>query len=206
MLKKFVLLSSALSLGACAYALEDSIQDVQFVTPGATGAQCYVYVKGLRHVVYPPETITLGNAGDDLKVDCWAPGNRRQTIFVRPQINRKADLNILNGGVGYAWDHASGALYQYPQIIEINFTDTPTKPAPPPFQNAPDIRQPETYSLEEFSAGEPKLNRDQYNTPPELRRRGEGASFDSYDMNDGSFYEPSGNLSGKGDLQNIPGQ
>lgn len=205
MFKKAILISSALSLGACAYAIEDSIQDVKFVTPGATGAYCNVYVEDLRYVVHPPQTINLRNSGEDLKVDCWAPGNRRQTIFVRPHNAKSADLNLLNMGVGFAWDEASGALYKYPQIIEINFTDTPTKEAPPPFQNAPDIRQPETYPLEEFSAGQPKLNRDQYSQPAEIRKRG-GSSEATSDINEGAFYEPSGDLSGKGSLSPIPGQ
>jgi hypothetical protein len=201
--KNLLLMSATLSLGACAYAIEDAIQDVQFLTPGAQNAECDVFVDGLRFRVSPPETINLPKGYQDLVVDCKAPGNRRKKIYIKPQISETSHLNLATAGVGYVWDHVSGAMYKYPLVVEVNFTDTPVTEMPLPAQNNPDIRQPEDYPLEEFKPGSPILNEDRYKQQTQILRRGEGAYANERAVQQDSFYEPSGSLSGKGSFTKV---
>lgn len=172
MFKKFLVVSSLLAVGACASVLDGAKQDVRFVTPGAYDAVCQVYVDGLRYRVRPPQTINIVNSKKDLHVDCLAPGNRRREIYIKPEIAGDALWNVGTAGAGFVVDYASEALFKYPDIVEINFTDMPVTDQPLPAQNNPDIRQPEDYPLEEFSPAQPRLNRDRYAPKVKILKRG----------------------------------
>lgn len=208
MLKKTLILGSVLLLGSCAYALDDQIQDVQFLTPGAEDATCNVYIERVHYVIKPPQKVSLSKSRKDMTIDCLAPGNRRQKVIIEPGYQKSTALNVLNGGGGIPWDYASNAMFKYPDIIEVSFVDVPVVPQPLPSQNNPDIRQPEDYPLEEFLPGRPRLNSDAGRITPEILRRGEGASYNdpSYatQSDDGSdaFSEPAKMGGDKGNLQN----
>ena len=173
MSKKIALLCFVLSVGACSTVIDGSHQDVKFVTPGAYDAVCSVYVDGLRYKVHPPQTLNLVNAKKNLHVDCMAPGNRRKEIYIEPKMAKSALWNMGTAGVGFAVDYASEALFKYPDVIEVNFTDAPVTDQPLPAQNNPDIRQPEDYPLEEFSPAQPRLNADRDASQTKILRRGE---------------------------------
>lgn len=164
-------LMMATILGGCAYVLDGSTQEIKVVTPGAKGARCEVNVDNLLYNAFPPQSIIIPKSGADLIVDCLAPGNRRKQVVIAPSYADHAGTNVVNAGVGVAWDLASNALYQYPAIIEVNFTDTPPGPPQYPAQNSPDIRAPETYPLEEFKDDSPRLNEDRNKMPVEILRR-----------------------------------
>lgn len=189
-------------LSACSYALSDSVQEVAFETPGAQGAECAVYVEGLRFSVSPPQSINLPNSRHNLEVTCKAPGYREQTIYIKPHFSDTSLLNVANAGAGFVLDYASDALFKYPDVIRVDFTDTPVSDPPIPAQNAPDIRQPEDYPLEEYRPGQPRLNSDRYKEEPEILRRGgapissESGGASAYSSD--AFYEPVGDLGGKG--------
>lgn len=189
------------ALTACAYATDSSVQDVKFVTPGAYGAECHVYVEKVKYVVHPPQTVNLFKSGKNLEVDCLAPGNRRKKIFIEPGIEGSSTWNLTNGGIGYAWDYASGALWRYPDIIEVNFTDTPIADEDMPAQNRPDVRSPDDHMLEEFSPGQPRMNADRHAQPAEiLRRQKGGATSAAPYSNAAAFSESSVPGKDKGDL------
>lgn len=204
MLKKIPYLLPLAVLGACAYAIDGSIQEVEFKTPGARNAACNVYVDGLKHKVKPPQVIALPKGKEDLVVDCMAPGNRRKVVYIEPQIETSTAWNAANAGTGIAWDYASGALFRYPDVIEVDFTDTPVQEPPPPAQNAPDIKQPEEYDLEEFSPGSPRMNADKHALPVEIMRRQSASQSMSggarYNDDTDAFSEPVYTGGGKGDL------
>ncbi len=209
MFKKASYLIPLAILGACAYAIDDSIQDVHFVTPGAHGAACNVYVEGLKYKVKPPQTVNLFKSKEDLVVDCMAPGNRRKILYIESGIETSTAWNVTNAGVGLPWDYASGALFHYPDVIEVDFTNEPVVDPEPPAQNRPDIRQPEEYILEEFSPSEPMMNEDRNNPPIEILRREGASSSANTIMNEAAvFSEPvaesgsngSTSASGKGNL------
>ncbi len=169
---RFVSLLSVLVLASCAYALEGHIQDLTVETPGAHDAICYVYVDRLRYKFRPPQTQNISRSKEDLVIDCVAPGNRRQKVVIKPMIEAATVLNALGPAVpGVAWDYASGALFAYPDVVEVDFTHSTVKPMPLPAQNNPDIKQPEEYELEEFLSSHPRLNSDRYNVPAEIKRR-----------------------------------
>lgn len=202
MLKKTAFLVPLILIGACAYTFDGAIQPVEFKTPGATNAVCNVFIEKVKYVVRPPQTVNLFKSYDTLTVDCLAPGNRRKVVYIEPTIENSSYGNLANGGVGYAWDAASQALWKYPDIVEVNFTDTPVKEFGLPAQNAPDIRQPEEYKIEEYSPSTPSMNSDKDAPPIEILRR-EGAvvsgsaSRDNFTMSE----PPGGVTGGKGELQ-----
>lgn len=205
MLKKISYLLPLAVLGACAYAIDGSVQEVEFKTPGATNSACNVYVEGLKHRVKPPQRINIAKSKEYLVVDCMAPGNRRKVVYIEPQIETSTAWNAANAGTGVAWDYASGALFRYPDVIEVNFTDTPVQDPPPPAQNAPDIKQPEEYYLEEFSPGSPRLNKDKSAPPVEIMRRGGTVSAGASTADDGTsaFSEPTYSGGDKGNLMSV---
>lgn len=172
-----------MALGACAYGIDGSIQEVQFLTPGAQNAACDVYVDRLRYRVKPPRSLDLFKSGKTLIVDCKAPGNRRKTINIEPQIEPSTAWNVANGGAGVAWDYASGALFRYPDVIEVDFSDTPITQQQHPAHNNPNLRQPGAYNLEEFLPDSPRLNADKNATPLEILRR-ESLSVNTYGEKD----------------------
>lgn len=178
MRNSFYLLASVFLLGGCAYLTEKSNQNLTVLTPGAEDALCYVYVDGVKYKFSPPETVNIFKSKEPLVVDCLAPGNRRKKLEVKPTIARSAPGNVVTGvAPGLAWDYVSGALFKYPDIIEVDFTEVPVRPEALPAQNNPDVVQPEDYYLEEFSPSEPRMNNDRNVPPPELLRRGEVSSF-----------------------------
>ena len=161
-----------LTLSACASLAEDPVQEVRFETPGARGALCTVNVDGFLYKVRPPQAVKLPKTGRGLSVDCSAPGNRRQKIFVESTTTSGAAANLANGLLpGLVWDVGTGGLYHYPDVVTIDFSSIAVRPEPMPAYNNPDIRQPEDYDLEEFRPGTPRLNSDRNAVPTELKRR-----------------------------------
>lgn len=201
-MRKTLLLISTSVLSACAYATDTSVQDITIRTPGAEDAKCLMYVDGVRYRMHPPETTSIARTEEDLIIDCMAPGNRRKKVVIEPMYSDKAVGNVATAGVGLAWDYASGALYKYPDIVEVSFIDMPPGPAFIPAQNNPDIRQPEEYQLEEFSPSQPRMNSDRNKIPTQFLKRG-GETVSSNQANDNAFSENSGDSIGKGELQSI---
>lgn len=200
MLKKIAYLIPLAVLGACAYAIDGSVQDVKFETPGAQNAACSVYVEKLKYRVKPPQVLNLYKSRKDLIVDCMAPGNRRKIVRIPMEIEDATAWNATNAGVGLPWDYASGAMFRYPDVIEIDFRDVPVVAPALPAHNNPDIRQPEEYILEEFSPGAPRMNSDRNAPPIEILRRQHVASGTASMGSNSAFSEPAGGSQGKGDL------
>lgn len=204
MLNKPVILSSltaVLLLGACAYAIDGAVQDVKFVTPGAQDARCDVYVEGLRYRVKPPQTINLYKSGEDLRIYCMAPGNRQREIIIKPQTEESAAWDTATAGVGLVWDYTSGAMFRYPDVIEINFEGAPVVPMPPPSHNNSDIRQPETYRLEEFMPSAPLMNDRRSQQQGTIYRRVPTGGDPG--PSGAEFSEAPANWQDKGDLHNV---
>ena len=199
--KYAVLLLAVLFLTSCSYATEGSIQDVTVKTPGAHDALCFLYVKDIKYKVRPPQTINIIRHSEDMVVDCKAPGNRHKTIYIEPVISDMAALNVSNGLVpGLAWDYASGALFEYPPLVEVNFENTPVRPMPLPAQNNPDIKQPEDYNLEEFSPSQPRMNADKFQAANPLKRRVRPQPEENFLEDSYAQEEP---VMDKGDLMNV---
>jgi len=160
-----------LGLCACATVFERAIQDIEIVTPGAENAKCYVDANSTRYVVYPPQSVTIAKSDQNLKVTCLAPGNRKRELVIAPDEADSAFGNFVWGGVGYGVDHATGALYKFPDTISVDFTTARVSPEALPDHNAADLRPPESYDLEEFMPAQPRLNADKDEALPVLLPR-----------------------------------
>ena len=179
-------------LMGCAYATESSNQYITFETPGAQDAKCYAYVEKLKYQVFPPQTINIKKSMEDMEITCDAPGNRHVELTVPSQLSKRA---IWGGPVGVAWDMASESLHHYPCVIAIDFSMEELKPNKLPQHNNSDIRQPESYDLEEFKSYQPRLNSDKHKISTPLIRRGQSLPEEYMD-----FDEPPKN---KGNLQPV---
>ena len=175
-MRKALLLISTVMFVGCSYAIDTSVQDITIRTPGAVDAKCNMYVDGVRYRMHPPETTSIARTKEDLIIDCLAPGNRRKKVKIEPMYADSAAGNVVTAGVGLAWDYASGALYKYPDVVEVSFVGMPPGPAFIPAQNNPDIRQPEEYDLEEFRPSQPRMNSDRNAIATQFLKRGETAS------------------------------
>src|SRR5262245_50848499 len=121
MFKRSLLLGSLFALSSCAYLIDEQIQDITVVTPGAEDAVCYLYVDDLRYKLFPPQTTNISKSYKDLTVDCLAPGNRRRRVVIEPTLSEHAPFNVVNGVIpGTSWDLAGNALFTYPDIITVD--------------------------------------------------------------------------------------
>ncbi len=171
--RNLLLLSFVLLLGSCAYAVESSNQYITFLTPDAQDAKCYVYVDKLKYQVFPPQSINIKKSPKDMEITCNAPGNRMVETSVPAQMSKRA---AWGGPAGMAWDYASNSLFYYPSVIAIDFSHEELKPNKLPRHNNSDIRQPESYDLEEFRPAQPRLNSDKEKINLPILRRGEDFS------------------------------
>ncbi len=172
MKRSVLLLTSLMFLGSCAYTLDGGNQDITVLTPGAENAICFVYVHNIKYKIRPPTTTNVIKAKENMVVDCMAPGNRRRKVVIEPQLENSAVWNITNGiFIGGAWDYYSRSVFKFPEIIEVDFTNMQARPQKLPAHNAPDVRQPEEHTLEEFLPGNPRMNSDKYKQEIELQRR-----------------------------------
>lgn len=190
---------SCLILSGCAYTQDGMSQKLTIETPGAENAKCHVTIDKLKYVFYPPEEQTVVKSGKPMEVACMAPGNRNKTVMVEAKTEGSTYNNLFGPGIfGLGWDRASNAIFTYPSIVRVDFTDVPATTMPMPQHNNPDIMQPEEHRLEEFLATNPKMNRDKNRSDQTLLRKGE------YDF-EGSSVDVNPAL-GKGDLQPVAGQ
>ncbi|MCD8497741.1 MAG: hypothetical protein LRZ85_06445 [Alphaproteobacteria bacterium] len=174
-----VILLTTILCGGCAYVTDGAVQDITVRTPGANNAECKLSVGSVNYMYQPPMTRSIQKSGEIMEVDCWAPGNRHKVVYIKPGIGTATAFNAPMGmAPGFAWDYTSKAIYKYPEVVDVDFTQTEVKPFPLPAQNQDDIRQPEDYDLEEFSPGLPRLNSDRFATKPEIRQRQIPTSFD----------------------------
>ncbi len=193
----FLLLSGTLMLSACGYAVEKSHQDITFLSPEAEDSKCYVYIDKLKYQVFPPQTINIKKSEKDMEISCIAPGNRSVDMVVPAEFTTRA---VWGTPAGMAWDYASQSLYHYPSVIAIDFTGQEITPNALPAHNNSDIRQPESYDLEEILATEPRLNEDKYNVETPLMPR--GSEVDEYVEEDpNAMVAPT--VEEKGDLQSV---
>ncbi len=151
-------------LGACSTAIDRSTQMITIETPGAQDAICHIMVDGILYKTYPPQTLRIQKSEEPLEVDCMAPGNRDQSVTVKPTVNQSVFYNITNGIVpGVLWDHETGAMFRYPETIVVDFAGTTPVPFPMPQHYNSDIPSPEGYDAEHIVPGMPKLPSDRYN-------------------------------------------
>lgn len=123
-LSRFMLSAVAvLSLAACASVVDTPNQRITIVTPGAKDVRCVLASQYVRYVAYPPMPLFIRRMQEPLTVTCQAPGNREKTIMLYPTLNKTAVGNVATAGAGAVYDQISGALYEYPEHVTVDFTN-----------------------------------------------------------------------------------
>jgi len=100
------------------------------------------------------------------------PGNRKKTITVAVLASESMFYNVFNGLVpGLLYDHNSGAMFKYPDLIEVDFTDVPSKVRPLPAYQRLLRENPMLAEVEEFRSGASALQRDRDWPVQRLKKR-----------------------------------
>lgn len=167
----FILPFLAFLLSSCSTALDKTYQEITVETPGAMEALCTLENRDFKYVVRAPKTLTITKSVKPLNVSCIAPGNREKTIIVTPKVSDAAFLNVGNGIVpGTFIDYKTAALYSFPDVISVDFTDVPAKRMPLPAYQQLLNDNPMLVELEEFRPGRSALQRDRYDRIPTLQK------------------------------------
>lgn len=159
----FFLTAILAAVAGCSTVNENSLQDIEVLTPGAAGANC-IMVTGdkYRYRVTPPQTVKVQRSVDPLEIDCRAPGNRLAKASAEAKINRSFYTNIITGVIpGVFVDTQTGAAFQYPEQIVVDFTGVPVRPMPlPSYQYVLDNAPPDSTGVESFEPGKSLLRSD----------------------------------------------
>jgi hypothetical protein len=206
MFKKLPLFIAVFLVSSCAYTMDESNQPLTVLTPGAQNSKCDVHVDGVRYVFYPPETRNIIKARKNIIVECMAPGNRDKKAVMPSKISNNTLLNGATGFVpGMVWDYASGAMFEYPSVVTVDFSTDPPNPMPPPAYENDDVFQPEMHGMESFAASQAKINSDQNKAPVQLIRRGQGSEYQDSEFGGAASSELStpADSGDKGDLMKV---
>lgn len=164
-------LSLPFLLAGCSTVLDKTHQEVTVETPGAMEALCTIENHDFKYKIRAPKTFVMTKSTEPLNVHCIAPGNREKTMVIEPVVSDAAFLNIGNGlAPGMLVDYKSAGLYNYPEIISVDFTDVPPKRMPLPAYQQLLNDNPMLMELEEFRPGRSALQRDRYDAIPELEK------------------------------------
>lgn len=162
----------ALSLFAagCTTLVDRAYQKVLIRTPGAQDAECDLVTDNTKFVAFPPQSVQISRVYDAMTITCFAPGGREKTIVVTPKAAPGVLFNITNGILpGLAVDHESGAMYRFPEVIDVDFTTVNLVAERPPSYENVDTFPVLTRGLDSETPGFPGLDRDSP-YPPVLRR------------------------------------
>lgn len=126
-----LLLTSTLTLGACASIIEGSTDRVQVVTSPATSSSCQLQnSQGTWNVVTPGST-EVKKSKTDLNITCKdnATGAQSDKI-VESNMEPWFLGNIILGGIiGGIVDASTGSMWEYPADVTVPLSITPPAPA-----------------------------------------------------------------------------
>ncbi len=177
-------------LAACATVMDDTSQDIAFEVLGAEESYCIVDNGMLRYRVFPPETRRITKKPGDLVVECFADGGRSQKAVYGQKTADAHKFNALTGGAGGLVDYHTGALFQYPERIVMDFRSTPPQMAPLPSYQHTLQANPEFNQKERIQSGMPALP-GEYGREPHVPQRRHGGESLSADLSPvGTVIEP----------------
>jgi len=154
MYKISLVISSVLLFAGCASISGETSTDITILTPGATKTMCILENDSSKVKAFPPQTVKFKNANQSLDVTCLASENRKKTVTVKPTISKLGRFGSAFLLPGSVYDHHTGALYTYPELIEVDFSDIKRKSEPlPDYQNPMRIADPES-AIENFGPSE----------------------------------------------------
>lgn len=165
------LMFSAMSLAGCATAMDGATEDIKIEIAGAGEALCDVTQPGRRYRAYAPSTFRVMKSPDPLHIRCFAPGNREASVVLNSTVNDNTAYNVSNAGIGAGWDYMTGATYQYPNYVMMDFSNVPSSSYPLPDYQTVFAKNPELTGMEQFNPGIPALISDQGQGIPSIRLR-----------------------------------
>ena len=166
-LKILPALAALFLVSGCASIIDGPTQNVTLRTPGATEAECML-TNGVKYKIQTDETVRIMRSHRDLVADCYASGNRHKQIVIESTFNGWGAANVTNGvAPGTTYDHLSGGLYVYPDVITVDFVGIPTRGFETPDYQNKDAPNPYKQSIEGYGAGTPSIPND-----TEYERRG----------------------------------
>lgn len=144
-------------LAGCATMIDTPFQKVTLKTPGTDHGHCLIDNGIVRYQIHSNQTIKMQRNDADLKITCTAPGNRRVETVIDRDLNAWSIANITNAIIpGVTYDHFSGALYDYPNVISVDFGPGPGPGFPLPEYQRPGAIPPSSQGIEGYS---PALNK-----------------------------------------------
>ena len=150
--KLFSVLSLGLSLSACGTMISGGSQVITLRTPGTEEAKCTLN-NGVNYVLRTDESINVTRSQKDMVVDCYASGNRHKEVIVEAGVNGWTAANVTNGVIpGLAVDHIYKGLYEYPDVITIDFTGVPAHGFEMPDYHNKDGQNPYDQGIESYNA------------------------------------------------------
>lgn len=172
---------AVLVLSACSTVVNRSTQEITLETPGTEGAQCLMEWPGYRMRVWTPKTVRITKGDGPMEVTCRAPGNREKKVLIEPVTPSSFKMNIFNGFLpGAIYDRESGAMYEYPSKIIVDFTGIIPQEMPMPAYQRMLDENPDLMQMEEFHPSRPALQRDKnYQAPTIQPRRTDQELFSS---------------------------
>lgn len=113
-----ILVLILLPLTSCASITKGSTQIITVETPNCPGASCKITNdKGTYYISNTPATIVVNRSKSQLRINCSHEG-KSLSKSDESNIEGMAFGNILIGGIiGGGVDFATGAAYEYPQVI-----------------------------------------------------------------------------------------
>ncbi len=118
----------ALILGACSTLTKGTSQEVALTTPGMQAAVCHVTGgDGVDVTVTTPATVKLPKSKRDIDVSCALPGDQP---VKRTVVSTYAPRSRFQHPLGYLVDGASGAMWVYPDQIEVSAASSSTAKPP----------------------------------------------------------------------------
>ena len=154
-------------VSACASIIDGPTQKVTLRTPGATEAECNL-TNGVKYRAATDETLRIMRSRRALVVDCYASGDRHKQMVIESAFNGWGAVNVANGVVpGATYDHYSGGLYTYPEVITVDFVGMPTRGFETPAYQNKDAPNPYKQAVEGYGPNTPRIPND-----TEYQRRG----------------------------------
>lgn len=135
--------------------MEGATQEVRLDTPGAQEAECTLN-NGVRYIGTSGQTLNIKKSRIPLTVECYGSGNRYKQVIVESHDSDWALGNVATLGTGAVYDHYSGGLYKYPDVITVDFVGMPTKGFELPDYHYNDAPNPYKQSIENFGPTVPK--------------------------------------------------
>lgn len=190
-------------ISACASILDGPTQNVTLETPGATEAECMLN-NGVKYRAVTGERLRIMRSHRDLTVDCYASGDRHKQIVIEAAFNPWGATNVSNGAApGGTYDHFSGALYLYPDVISVDFIGMPTRGFETPAYHNKDAPNPYKQPIENYGSSSARIPSDSEYLRRGVERRTTNFNANPFSTDNGSA--ASGGMGG-GAVTPMPGE